>query len=77
MDNTSPHLFYTNVKIIMHNKNIFQNTLGKTFTFLAHDVHTKTCPFHFKSSNLSFKWLVYIMKFWLRKNASGIMCKEL
>jgi hypothetical protein len=52
MDNTLPYLFYMNVKTTMHNKNVFQNTLGETFTFLAHDVHTKTCPSHFKLSNL-------------------------
>jgi hypothetical protein len=48
MDNTLPHLFYTNVKTTMHNKNAFQNTLRDTFTFLARDVHTKTCPSHYK-----------------------------
>jgi hypothetical protein len=52
MDNTLPHLFYTNIKTTMHNKNVFQNKLSETFTFLACDVHTTTCPFHFKSSNL-------------------------
>jgi hypothetical protein len=26
MDNTLPHLFYTNVKTTMHNKNVFWNT---------------------------------------------------
>jgi hypothetical protein len=36
----------------MHNKNVFQNTLSETFTFLACDVHTKTCLSHFKLSNL-------------------------
>jgi len=32
----------------MHNKKINQNTLSQTFSFLEHDVHIKTCPFHFK-----------------------------
>jgi hypothetical protein len=41
MDNILPYLFYTNVKTIMHNKNVFQNTLGETFTFLTCDVHRK------------------------------------
>jgi len=48
MDTTLPHLFYTNVKTTMRNKNVFQNTLGKTFTFLTHDIHIETCPSHFK-----------------------------
>jgi hypothetical protein len=39
IDNTLPYLFYTNVKTTMYNKKIFENTLGETFTFLAHDVH--------------------------------------
>ncbi len=52
MDNTLLYLFYTNVKITMHSKNVFQNTLCETFAFLACDVHTETCPFHFKLSNL-------------------------
>jgi hypothetical protein len=39
----------------MHIKNVFQNTLGETFTFLTHDVHTETCPSHFKLSNLPFQ----------------------
>jgi hypothetical protein len=42
MDNILPYLFYTNVKTTIHNKNVFQNTLSETFTFLACDVHTKT-----------------------------------
>ncbi len=52
MDNTLLYLFYTNVKITMHNKNVFRNTLCETFTFLACDVHIETCPSHFKLSNL-------------------------
>jgi hypothetical protein len=55
MDNTLPYLFYTNVKTTMHNKNVFQNTLCETFTFLPHDGHTETCPSHFKLSNLPFQ----------------------
>jgi hypothetical protein len=55
MDNILPYLFYTNVKTTMHNKNVFQNTLGETFTFLTHDVHTKTWPSHFKLSNLPYQ----------------------
>jgi len=55
MDNILPYLFYTNVKNIMHNKNVFRNTLGETFTFLARDVHIETYPSHFKLSNLPFQ----------------------
>ncbi len=55
MDNTLPYLFYINVKIIMHNKNVFWNILSETFTFLARDVHVETCHFHLKWSNLPFQ----------------------
>jgi hypothetical protein len=55
MDNTLPYLFYTNIKTTMHNKNVFQSTLGETFTFLTYDVHIETCPSHFKLSNLPFQ----------------------
>jgi len=48
MDNTLPHLFYTNVKTTMRNKNVFQNILGETFTFLTRDVHIETCLSYFK-----------------------------
>ncbi len=44
MDNILPSLSYANVKTTMHNKNVFRNTLGETFTFLTCDVHTETCP---------------------------------
>jgi hypothetical protein len=67
MDNILPYLCYTNVKTTMHNKNVFQNTLCETFTFLVHDVHIETCPSHFKFSNLPSQTAVYITKFWLRK----------
>ncbi len=42
------YLFYTNAKTIEHNKIILQNTLGQTFTFHAKNIHSKTCPSHFK-----------------------------
>jgi hypothetical protein len=41
MDNILPYLFNTNVKTTMHNKNVFQNTLCETFTFLTRDVLLK------------------------------------
>jgi hypothetical protein len=66
INNTLPYLFYINVKITMHNKNVFRNTLSETLTFLIFDFHTKTCPTHFKLLNLYFKRLVYIRKFLLR-----------
>jgi len=53
MDNTLPYLFYINIKTTMHNKNVFWNTLGQTFTFLACVVHVEMCLSHFKLSNLS------------------------
>jgi hypothetical protein len=42
-DNILPHLFYTNVKIITHNKNIYENTPSDTFRFLAKEIHGNTC----------------------------------
>jgi hypothetical protein len=51
MDNTLPHLFYTNIKTNAHNKIIYDKTLGKTFKFLAKYIHFVTCP-HFKLSVL-------------------------
>jgi hypothetical protein len=48
INNTLPHLFYTNAKTIEHNKIIFKNTLGQTFTFHAKDICSKICPPHFK-----------------------------
>jgi hypothetical protein len=53
MDNNLPYSFYTNVKTTMDNKNVFWNTLGEPFTFLACDVYNETCH-HFKLSNLLF-----------------------
>jgi hypothetical protein len=35
IDNLLPHFFSINVKIIQHNKNIFENMFGETFTFFA------------------------------------------
>jgi len=49
MDNTLPHLLYTNLKTNAHNKIVYDKTLGKTFNFFAKDIHSKTC-FHFKLS---------------------------
>jgi hypothetical protein len=34
MDNILPHVLYTNVKTMKHNKNIFEKTCGETFFFL-------------------------------------------
>jgi len=39
MDNTLPHLFYTNLKTIAHNKIVYDKTLNETFKFLAKDIH--------------------------------------
>ncbi len=48
MDNTLPHLFYTNLKTNAHNKIVYDKTPSKTFKFLAKDIHYETCPSHFK-----------------------------
>jgi len=52
IDNTLSHLFYTNIKTIAHNKIVYDKTLGETFKFFAKDIHSETCPFHFKLSML-------------------------
>jgi hypothetical protein len=52
IDNTLPHLFYTNLKTTTHNRIVYDKTLGETFKFLAKDIHSKTCPSHFKLSML-------------------------
>jgi len=54
IDNTLSHLFYTNIKTITHNKIVYEKTLDETFNFFATDIHSKTCPSHFKLSMLPF-----------------------
>jgi hypothetical protein len=49
MDNTLPHLFYTNLKPNAHNKIVYDKTLGKTFKFIAKYIHSRTC-LHFKKN---------------------------
>jgi hypothetical protein len=41
-----------NVEITEHNKNMFKNTLGETFKFVAQDVQLYTCPIHFQLLDL-------------------------
>ncbi len=53
MDNILPHLFYTNLKTISHNKIVYDKTRAKTFKFLVKDIHFETHP-HFKLSMLPF-----------------------
>jgi len=53
MDNTLPHLFHTNLKTSAHNKHVYDKTLRQTFKFLAKDIHSETCPSHFKLSMLT------------------------
>ncbi len=74
MDNTLPHLFFINAKKTMHDKNIFQNTWGGTFTFLACDVHTETCLFHSKLSNLPFQTLGLHYKILVKKKMLVELC---
>jgi hypothetical protein len=59
-----PHLFYTNAKIIMHIKYVFENNFGNTFTFVTQDAFD-TCPFHFKLSTIPNQTM---------KHVSRIMC---
>jgi hypothetical protein len=53
MDNILPHLFYTNLETIAHNKIAYDKTLGETFKFLAKDIYFETCPCY-KLSMLPF-----------------------
>jgi hypothetical protein len=53
-----PCLFNTNVETTMHNKNVFQNTLGQIITFIACDVHAKTWPSHLNYHIYHFKIMV-------------------
>jgi hypothetical protein len=48
-----PHLFYTNIKTNEHNKHAFNNTLGKTYKFVAKDIPSETCPPSYKLSDVS------------------------
>ncbi len=48
MDNTSPQLFYTNLKTRAHNKIVYDKTPSETFKFIAKDLHSEKCHFHFK-----------------------------
>jgi hypothetical protein len=77
MGNTLPYLFYTNVKTIIHNKNVFRNILGETFTFLTRDVHIEICHFHFKLSHLPSQTTGLHNKFLVKKNVNEIMWREL
>jgi hypothetical protein len=51
-NNTLSHLFYTNTKTTTHNEKIFEKTVGETFKFVAQDMHSSICPFHFELSML-------------------------
>jgi hypothetical protein len=52
LDNTLPYLFYTNAKTTTHNNNVFHTTLGQKFQFLTREIHSDTCPSHFKLSTI-------------------------
>ncbi len=52
IDNTLPHLFYTNLKTTTHNKIVYNRTLNETFKFHTKDIHFETCTSHFKLSIL-------------------------
>jgi hypothetical protein len=52
MDKTLPYLLYTNLKTIAPNKNCIKKTPSQTFKFVTQNVHSKTCPSHFKLSIL-------------------------
>ncbi len=58
----------------MYNKNIFQNALSETFTFLTHDFHAKTCPSHFKWLNLSSQMVGLHCKILVKKKMSVELC---
>jgi hypothetical protein len=48
MDNTLPHLFYTNLRTIAHNEIIYDKTPSGTFKFFEKDIHFEICPSPFK-----------------------------
>jgi hypothetical protein len=52
MNNTLPYLFYTNDKITTHNSNAFHTKPSQTFRLLTQDIHSNTCPSHFKLSTI-------------------------
>jgi hypothetical protein len=52
MNNTSLYLFYTNDKITTHNNNVFHTKLGQKLKLLTQDIHSNTCPSHFKLSTI-------------------------
>jgi hypothetical protein len=76
-DNTLPYLFHTNVKTITHNNNIFCTTPSQTFKFLTWDIHSNTCPFHFKLSNIPSQTNSLHHELLFLKNVSRIMCMKL
>jgi hypothetical protein len=55
-------------------KNIFQNTIGETFTFLACDVHIETCSSHLKLSNLPFQTVGLHYKILAKKKMLVELC---
>jgi hypothetical protein len=74
IDNTQPHLFYTNVKTIQHNKYIFEKTNGQTFIFLAQDSHSNTCPSHFKWPMIPSQTTKSNFELFLKKNMLVKLC---
>jgi hypothetical protein len=74
MDNTLPHLFYTNFKTNTHNKIVYDKTPSKTFKFLAKDIHYETCPSHFKLSMLPSHISGLYHELLLKKNMLVKLC---
>jgi hypothetical protein len=73
MDNTLPHLFYTNLKTNAHNKIVYDKTPSKTFKLFVKDIHFETCP-HFKLSILPSHTSGFHHDFFLEINVNGIVC---
>jgi hypothetical protein len=73
IDNTLPHLFYTNLKTTSHNKIVYEKTLGETFKFLTKDIHSQKC-LHFKLSMLPSHTHGFHRELLLKKNVLMKLC---
>jgi len=59
-------------------KKVFQKTLTQTFTFLVGNVHSQTCPCHFKLIKFTISNNLFALQSCHQeKNVIGIVCKEL
>ncbi len=74
MDNILPHLYYTNLKTISHNKIVYDKTCGKTFKNFSQKIFILK---HVLISNCQYYHLTlvaFIMNYCFKKKVSGIVC---